>query len=303
MNDYEAEIIPASDDHGFGIPVAVPRPGAKELISDDQLLSNRTYLHTLIDSTWGKIGGKLKKLKLPDVPGILQSWHDHRDRYIVDALLRPGESATAADLKKMRKRIEVLSSINDQMTVMQSRSSQLMGLRAIARQSQERTERKQLAEEIRSLRTALTECRRKCDDAMEERRKRQDTLDRGQAYFCQHQLVLFCRSKRCRVTPLNLATALAGLPFIQYRQSRMRLMRICKWPVDEGAGYQTFLIFRRLLRSFQSRKNVMAHAKAWIGRPDSKVTDVIKDLRENWYFVDLALSTVLTSKVPQSQRP
>ncbi len=270
-------------------------------ITDDHLLNNRDSLHSLIDCTWGNVGGQLdEKLRLSEVPDVLQSWKSYEDLYIVKALLRPSESSAmkSVELSALRKQASQLDiRIDETDSKIRALRTQLERLQRIQPDVADSVERTRLiADSLSQGRTLI----QKRDLTIIERTELQERLDIYQAHFCKTQLVRFCRSGRYRLTPLNVANALAGLPFIEFRQS---LRRTNQWPrKEEGMGYETYLIFRRILNSSKPEK-LQANARRWIEHPDSKVSHVVLDLRRNWYYVSCAITSVLAEKVHSKQRP
>ena len=100
--------------------------------------------------------------------------------------------------------------------------------------------------------------RRMCEErekahsfAVEYARQLQDSLDelkeeqrsRG-SYISQSELLEFIVRKRYKLTPLSISNAIAGLPFIAWRQSTARCI---KWPRAQGLRYSMFQELTRAL--------------------------------------------------------
>jgi hypothetical protein len=135
-------------------------------------------------------------------------------------------------------------------------------------------------------------------------RDRRENLERllqdGEAYFARAELVRFCKSRRYSLNPLNTANALAGLPFIGWRQSAKRC-RKWKCPGADGIAYQTFKIIYRIVNSCIRRSELIRYAEQWLrskgvsGRWNwSK--HAVSELQRNWYYVRRSIQTVLKTK-------
>jgi hypothetical protein len=123
----------------------------------------------------------------------------------------------------------------------------------------------------------------------------QETLRDSEAYFARAEVARFCKSRRYRLNPLRVANALAGLPFIGWRQSAKRCgPRHC--PNANGYTYQIFKIFRRIVDSCRRREALVEYTEQWLrSRPESEF-HAIAELRKNWYYLRRAVQEVLKTK-------
>jgi hypothetical protein len=74
----------------------------------------------------------------------------------------------------------------------------------------------------------------------------EDRLEISEAYFCQSELLDFIGSGRYRLVPLNFAHAMAGLPYMRWRQSFKRCQRISR-NITETIRYEQFKLIRRAI--------------------------------------------------------
>jgi len=139
--------------------------------------------------------------------------------------------------------------------------------------------------------------------ALRDQEKAMDDLIRdGEANFSRTEFLRFCRSKRYRLTPFNVANALAGLPFIGCRHSAKRCR---KWPEDSsGLSYGIFRILQRIVRANVRRADLSRNTEKWLrSRRPGGERFAIADLRENWYYLRRSISAVLEQSTSRAQLP
>ena len=129
--------------------------------------------------------------------------------------------------------------------------------------------------------------------ALRDQEKELDILIKdGEAYFARRELFDFCRSKRYRLRPLNVANALAGLPFMGWRRSADRCR---KWKEDSGGlSFEIFRILQRIVDANVRRSDLMRDADEFLEakRPAGK-RFALADLRENRYYLRRSIKAVL----------
>jgi hypothetical protein len=121
----------------------------------------------------------------------------------------------------------------------------------------------------------------------------------GEAHFARVEFLQFCRSRRYRLNPLNVANALAGLPFIGCRHS---IKRCRKWPDNSGGlSYGIYRILQRIGSGNIRRSELIRDAERFLrGRHPGK-SFAIPDLREHWYYLRRSISVVLQQGIPMSR--
>ena len=131
----------------------------------------------------------------------------------------------------------------------------------------------------------------------------EETLRQQEAFIAQSEFVDFLRSGRYTVTPTNLANALAGLPYIAWRQSANRCQK------NTGVhpyGFQ-FQIFERVRAALatppriasQATEQVRGHLLKMNPRRDS----TIPQLRAEFYYLRVAIESVYASRPPKGALP
>ncbi len=273
------------------------RAGRKKGIDDGYLRLTRDSLVWLLEFSWGDIGWGLQTIKSPvDVPTALKSWEQHRDKYVVQCLLRPSDKvATAKKLNAMRRRLAHLNqSVRDAYELQRQRRESLeRAERALATQPPEAEKEVIVAEREKRLQVLRSVEAEHMRVKSQHERLEQELRD-GEAYFAQNELLRFRKSRRYTLNPLNTANALAGLPFIGWRQSAKRCRQ---WPSANanGLAYQMFNIIRRIVDSQPARADLTTYARGWLGSKRSSSPNAITQLRQDWYFLRRAIESVLRS--------
>jgi hypothetical protein len=281
------------------------RAGRKPGIDDEYLGGTRDSLVWLLENTWGEVGWNVRTIKTPaDVSRALQSWEQHRDKYVVVALLRPSDHpATAKTLNAMRRRLARLNeSVRTAYEFHLKRKESLDRAERAMAQSTSQDEKELIAAEREKRLQAFRSAEAEHLAANGRREKLEQQLRDGEAHFARTEFVRFCKSRRYTLNPLNTANALAGLPFIGWRQSAKRCK---KWESANANGY-TFQVFnniRRMVDSCPSRTELVGHAEQWLRSKRSSDPYAISQLRQNWYYLRRAIESVLKSKPPQRALP
>jgi hypothetical protein len=268
-------------------------------IDDGRLLGARDHLGWLFEQTWADVGGRLLWIRKPaEVLETLQVWNNpntcYNQHYIAKSLLRP--SSVPANSKW-------LASIRRQLSELNVAVRDASDDRDKCRQSFEKAERAlsdnlsatdklAVEDQISRRRQKLAHAEKGYEAESMCQKETQDLLLDGEATFARSEFVRFCTSNRYRVTPLNIANALAGLPYIGWRQSANR----CKKHPAPGLNGQSIQVFKtidRIVRSNVRRSDLLAHAERWLRSQKDKNSLGISVLHEKWYYLRWAIKTVL----------
>lgn len=281
------------------------RRGAPFCIGQGQLLGSRDHLVWLLESSWGEVGWELGRIRTAaDVRRALASWQQVEDsNYSMKCLLRPSEIRTTA------KR---LNAMRRERTKLNDLAAEAFKRKEVCRESLERVQRvsrpELSASELLIIENELTERARVLEEAEQEmaaienlRLTLEARLQDGEAYFARHELTDFCTSKRYEITPLSTANAIAGLPYIGWRQS-MKRCKPEKCPIADGLYYQVFKLVCRIVRATERRQQVLIRVETWL-RSKTQETWTVLHLRENWYYLRRAIEAALKGRVPPKQLP
>ena len=259
----------------------------------------------LIETTWDQAGCALPTIKTPDeILIVLQIWKDRSSEHVTGALLR--SSSSPATSKQLRAQRRDLGKVNEKVRCaledMEKRVESLE--RAMRIDTTQLSEGEQIVvdDEIRK-RVAVAVHAANEYFALQDRQKALENLVKdGEAYFARAELVHFCRSKRYRLAPLNIANALAGLPLIGWRQSAKRCK---KWKSvgEKGVSFQVFEIIRRIVASNTRRLEFVRDAELWLRDRRSSESAGMADLHKNWYYLRRSIQTELDKGTSRRNLP
>jgi hypothetical protein len=289
--------------------------GRPRRIDDESLRRVRDHLLLLSSNTWGDIGWTLGNIKEPaDVPKAFESWHPEAERlHVIRSLLRPRHSedvswpcnraVLARELESMIKRLDALGHSIREVTEQQQRCRGRVNEvdRALTRPL--RTEEQNRLVEERSQRKRTLDL---TNDTYvwlgKSQQELSETLQDGQAYFARLEVVEFCTSHRYRLQPIHVANALAGLPFIGWRESVKRCSAL-KGATSNGPHYEMFQCVRRIIKSWKvERGRLTDHAKHWLRTRPSR-SPAMRQLTEKFRYLLSAIETSLESTSDREQLP
>jgi hypothetical protein len=123
----------------------------------------------------------------------------------------------------------------------------------------------------------------------------------GHAYFARAEVLSFCKSRKYALNPLNVANAVAGLPFIGCRQSINRC-RKSSCATACSANYRVFEIIKRLVESRPFGTDLIEHFRNNLKPKNSGESFAVSELRQKWHFLREAIEATLNSPDMKRQR-
>jgi hypothetical protein len=303
ITDNLAEIIFASADPAN----QKPKPGRPVAIDDGRLLNTRDQLLFLFETTWDHVGGKLQWIKKPaDVLETLQVWkNDNRENhyYVAQLLLRPASSAASArDLAELRRQTSEanVAQYETRMRIDEYRKALETAERALSPDLSE-ADKAKVQDQIARRKEKLQSAEAKHALAASRQKQVQERLQDAEAIFARSEFVRFCRSNRYELKPLNLANALAGLPFIGWRQSAIRCT---KHPASgsNGMSMQIFDTIRKIADSCTRRSELIQHAEGWLREKRNIKSLGAKELQKKFYYLRWAMKAVLEAETRVTSR-
>lgn len=271
--------------------------GYPQQLDNDRLWNARQHFRWLVETTWDEVGSFLSNVRtMSQLKKVLKPWERRveQEEHAVRALLWVGENpADSRLLYRQRKQSgQIHTRYLEAYEAVEKCRESLERFRVIPTTQLSSAEQDVICDAI--YQRARTLARTGAEYmALAQQEKDLDALIRdGEAYFARNEFLRFCKSKRYELTPLNVANALAGLPFIGCRQS---VRRCKKWPDDSsGLSYGIFQILDRIISNSARRSDLVRDAERWLRarRPNGKAF-AIADLREHWYYLRRSISSVL----------
>ena len=269
-----------------------PRRGPFTPLSDPQLQNRRDELVWVFEAVWGEIGWELQTCKKPDdLPRALAPLCGSRTPEVVSVLCSPStQPGSGADLRRLRKEWRTLAPPRRKAYEVsheaEERLQRAQAALAQAPEEQRSTIQEELAKREEDARQKAAQYRALCD----AEKSLEDQIRSLEPGFAREQLYRFLKSKRYELTPLNLANAVAGLPYMRWRQSTLRCRRAASVNAD-GLSYQVFKAIRYMVKTasrkaegplvehFQASIPLLPHRYKW---PES-------ELAENWFYLESAI--------------
>ena len=290
---------PGQSKPGRGRPIA---------IDDETLRDAREHLVWLFEQTWSDVGEHLPWIKKPaDVLEAVRIWDNPNlatgSHYIAKSLFRPSSipatqnwlNATRLELGKLT---EALRHAYD---TQEKRQRDLDTAQRALGDHLSEADKAKVLDQISRRGQKLSEAKTEYEVLQKKERALQDKLSDGEAGFARAEFVRFCRSNRYRLTPLNIANALAGLPYIGWRQSATR----CRKHPSAGENGQSIQIFRtieHIVRSCVRRSDLIKHAETSLRDRKKKKSLGVTELRKKWYYLRWSIKTVLETEPRVSTR-
>jgi hypothetical protein len=292
----------------FSQEKTAPQPGRPIAIDDGRLWGARDHLVWLFEVTWADVGERVPWIKKPaDVLNAVRVWDNPNQstgsHYIAKCLLRPSAiPATPKWLTVKRRELGVLNEAARSTWDAREKCRQALEVaqRALSPDLSE-AERTIVQDQISRRAQKFSEADAEHLAASDRQKKMQDLLSDGEASFARAEFVRFCQSNRYRLNPLNIANALAGLPYIGWRQSAKR----CKnhpAPGADGRSMQLFKTIDRIVRSCVRRADLVGHAERWLRAQKAKKSLGISELQEKWYYLRWSIKTALEATPRVSTR-
>ncbi len=253
----------------------------------------------LFEETWADVGERLPWIKKPaDVLDAIRVWDNPNlstgNHYIAKSLLRTTSTpATPKWLSGTRRQLGKLNEAvrNADETRRRLKESLETAQRAL-KPGLSDNDKPKVEDQISRRTQKLAEAESEYASVEKQQQQTERLLLDGEAYFSRAEFVRFCISNRYRLTPLNIANALAGLPYICWRQSAIRCKKT-RAPGADGQSFQIFKAIERIVRSCTRRADLIRHAEQWLKGQKNKDSLGIPELKKKWYYLRWSIKTVL----------
>jgi hypothetical protein len=270
--------------------------GVESAFTDAQLWNRRDQLVQALEGYWGRVGRELPRAKrAEDIVEIFRPLLEVYVSNIISVYCRP--SAQPASGKRLRKlRIELKSVttpwLNAERAKLQALEQLQVADAAIARGK------------TRLLKRALKARRKEASQTMnryrildERRRQLEMQIHDIEPNFARQELFRFVKSKRYEINAEALANAMAGLPYMGWRQS-MRRCKKGKSHSANGGAIQVFKAIRYLvgIAADKAEKSLVAHFRGQISSLPSRYKSPKLEFAEKWLYLERAIRKACRSR-------
>ncbi len=301
----------------FDPPEKEGRPGGRPTLDEGSLLGNRDSLLHLLSHAWGLIGWQLERSRTSKKAPSLQSVREALEPLRTDPqahrlalFLRPtAKPATAPEIKETRKSVVNAANRRDKARSYLKPLEDAYHEAEAALAQAGPGDRPAVEVELDRRRVKFEAAKAALEQADRELETLRGRLEDQQAYVAQTELLRFLRDRRHELNPLNLASAMAGLPEITYRVS---LGRCAKSPCV--AAYTIYEVFELIVKAWGRRTagdtpdRVVGLFRAEVAklpkRTKQKQENYLRRyLEENWPELRDAIIEALKSKAHPRQVP
>jgi len=207
--------------------------GRPQQISDGRLSGRRNELFEALGRHWGELGWELKTARSPREVGVVLSSLAHLYPFLFDLPFCKEitvTSASAEDLRKVRRRS---FSTDEALRAVRSDIGKRVKLVAEAQKALSQAQAGERQEAIDVVTAELTTRKEKLKKLQSrlkkmnsERESLRMELKNLEACYAETEVFKLIQSRNYRLTPKTFANAMAGLPYIGWRQSLKRCAKI-----------------------------------------------------------------------------
>jgi len=268
------------------------RRGPQPELSDAQLHDRREQLVQVFEGSWGEIGGELRKCKKPaDLSHIFRLLDESYVWQLVEVLCRPStEQASPTHLRKIRAEMRALVEPNRAAGQSQVRAQEQLQRADWALERAPSDKRRMLKRERKKRRKEAWRALQGYQTLSDTVRRLETRLKSREAAFARQELFRFLKSKRYEVTPLALANAAAGIPYMGWRHSMRKNTKVRSIAAN-GIAYQVFKAIRYLaaISNKKTEKEFVTDFGEHIPSLPSRYGFPKNELVDNWLYLERAI--------------
>jgi hypothetical protein len=289
----------------FTEPEKKPQLGRQEGIDEGRLINSRESLIGLLGSTWPDVGRLLPRVKTQaDLLAVLEFWKSRQDVWVVKRLTQ--ENSRPADANWLNEKRRKLRELNKAITPAWDHREECRRLLEAAQQTKALDlsdgEKALVEDQIARYTKRFANAEEEYKEATKRQQDMEKLIAEGEAYFARTEFLRFLKSKRYTLNPLNIANALAGLPYIGWRQSAKRCKK-CPSPGADGYKMGVFGTIRRIVLSCNRKSELVEHAERWLRAQSPKRSYAVAELREKWFVLRIAIKSALDAAVRTPDLP
>jgi hypothetical protein len=277
-------------------------------IDDSTLFATRDrYVH-LFEQTWGLVGWDLQTAKtLEDLRAAMSLWDvSTRQYYRTELFIRHCPDTRSKSNTLRAKRTELSDVRQEQRDALQTEQEARRAVERVSaalRQCESAEQRLALSHELTKRQTTFEGAQSRVAGLYERHELLIAALEEHESQFAQSELLDFIRTRRYAFAPLNIANAIAGLPYIAWRQSHKRCARIaCK--TANSPAFEIFELIQSAVRYASARDrreftdSVRQHLAA--SRQDGHA---LSELKKHWYYFRKAIEGINVETVHPKHLP
>lgn len=275
-------------------------------IGDEKLMRAAQELQFVLEQNWGSVGVRLRDSKtLSDIRNAFcQVQYIQCSR--LDLFKFPEtRRATGKELRKLRKDLQVTRNRLYQASVSRRYAQDwLQKARRDCANENDETRKHDLEFACSEWLLKSNQADKDTAEVESDLTKITGQLTEGEAYFAQSEVLDFIRSGRREFTPFNVASAMAGIPYLSARVSCERVWAM-KPRFTKGHAYLLFAAIRANFTEWpRDLARSIEHMRTYLLAANRNRLPHIKELRKNWYFLELAIrSTTREQRGPRGSLP
>jgi hypothetical protein len=276
------------------------RPRGRPSTPKLEFIQRRDSWLEALQSHWSKLGWELMNAKtLHDIQLAFAGFSYPSLNFELLSFPAPQESTDSArksQRRRVRAGIERLRDLNDEYSKAQEDAR--WASQAIQGQKQSKLYREFLRRQSKEQSMS-----KRLEAARELQREEELLLTKQDAFFAQKEVLRLIKERRYSLSPTSVAGALADLPRIGYRQG-LKKSTANRSRYGTNLAYDIFVCVRSICRTLEQveRKSFAGKFKKRLRlmkRPQSGV----KQLRENWYYLRLAIERALVTCTRTARLP
>jgi hypothetical protein len=298
-------------------PEPKKRLGRQSPLSDAQLINRRDQLVQYLEGAWGEIGYDLQRARTPQgIPRVFARVKAGGHQTLLAPFIQGSKAKPdPAKIRALRQQIGKLAEAARKACDKQQRTTELLRQAQMAVSHGSKENLKIFKQELARCGRQARRARKRYSALRHEFDRLRAELEQVEAAYAQSELLKAIRSRvlkdesarirRYAYVPLNLADAMAGLPYMGWRQSAfrcyredMRQVRLrpkerqkerrCR--VANGLWYTIFRMLQGVIEPQKSAAKITSDLERSIAGRNKKQERHVQDfLAENWLFLKRAI--------------
>jgi hypothetical protein len=272
------------------------RRGIPSSFTDAQLWNRRDQLVQAFEAFWWRLGRELPRTKRPE--DVLQIFEPLQQGYISETIsvyCRPSSQPPSA--KKLRKFRNELRKMTEVWLDAERTKTQALEQLQLAETAFGKSNRRRIRRARKARRKEAASAMVQYRSLDKVRNKLEKQIRDLEPSFARHELFRFLKSKRYEIKPEALANAVAGLPYMGWRQS-MRRCKKSKSTIGNGGAIQVFKAIRYLvgIAPDKAEKPLVDYFRKQIPSLPTRYKFPKNEFAEKWLYLERAIRKACRAK-------